>query len=251
MSKVSVYPDNESLISGAADFIADAAVQAITARGRFTLALSGGHTPQPVYARLATPGYRERLDWSKVQVFFGDERCVPPDDPQSNYHMVKTALFDEVPLPEANIHRIRGEADPEQAAADYAQVLERTFGGKAAAGGPPPEGFDLILLGMGDNGHTASLFPGLAVVTETERWVMAQYVEVVGMWRLTLTPVVINAARRVAFLVSGAQKAEMLHRVLEGPYQPVVLPSQIIKPTRGELHWLLDEPAAAQVRRKS
>ena len=251
MSKITVFPDKDSLISGAADFIAGAAVQAIEARGRFTLALSGGHTPRPVYARLATAPYRDRIDWSKVEVFFGDERCVRPDDPQSNYLMVKTALFDEVPLPEANIHRIRGEEDPEQAAAAYAQELQRTFGGEAAAGGSPMEGFDLILLGMGDNGHTASLFPGLAVITETVRWVMAQYVEVAGMWRITLTPVVINAARQVAFLVSGANKAEMLRRVLEGPYQPVVLPSQIVKPTHGELHWLLDEPAAAKLRRES
>jgi 6-phosphogluconolactonase len=251
MSKITVYPDKESLISGTADFITELAAQAIAARGRFTLALSGGNTPRPVYTRLATLEYRERIDWSKVQIFFGDERCVPPDDPQSNYLMVKTALFDQAPLPEGNIHRIKGEDAPEQAAADYADALQRTFGGAAAAGGPPPEGFDLILLGMGDNGHTASLFPGLAVVTEPLRWVMAQYVEVVGMWRVTLTPVVINAARQVAFLVSGANKAEMLHRVLEGPYQPVVLPSQIIKPTRGELRWLLDAPAAAQLRRES
>ncbi|MEJ2090893.1 MAG: 6-phosphogluconolactonase [Syntrophobacterales bacterium] len=233
MSKITVYPDKESLISGTADFIAELAAQAIAARGRFTLALSGGNTPRPVYARLATAGYRDRIDWSKVHL------------------MVKTALFDQAPLLEGNIHRIRGEDAPEQAAADYAKVLQHTFGGDAAAGNPPPEGFDLILLGMGDNGHTASLFPGLAVVTEPVRWVMAQYVEVVGMWRITMTPVVINAARQVAFLVSGANKAEMLHRVLEGPYQPVVLPSQIIKPTRGELRWLLDAPAAAQLRRES
>lgn len=248
MAKITVYPDNESLINGAADFIADAAASAIAARGRFTWALSGGHTPGPVYARLATAGFRERIDWPKVQVFFGDERCVPPEDPRSNYHMVKTVLVDRVPLPEANIHRLRGEDIPAEAAADYARVLARTFGGEAAAGEPPPEGFDLILLGMGDNGHTASLFPGLAAVTETARWVMAQYVEVAGMWRLTLTPVVINAARRVAFLVSGAEKAEMLHRVLEGPYQPAALPAQIIRPTRGELYWLVDAPAAARLK---
>jgi 6-phosphogluconolactonase len=251
MSRITVYPDEESLISGAADFIADLASRATAGRGRFTLALSGGNTPRPVYARLATACYRDRIDWSKVQIFFGDERCVPPDDPRSNYPMVRTALLDQVPLPAANIHRIRGEEAPEQAAANYAGVLQRIFGGDAAAGGPPPEGFDLILLGMGDNGHTASLFPGLAAVTETVRWVMAQYVEVVGMWRVTMTPVIINAARQVAFLVSGAQKAEMLQRVLEGPYQPVVLPSQIIKPAPGELHWLLDAPAAAELRRAS
>ena len=220
MPKITVYPDNESLISNAAAFLTELAVQSISERGRFTLALSGGNTPRPVYARLATTGYRDRLDWSKVQVFFGDERCMPPDDPQSNYRMCRTALFEQVPLPAGNIHRIRGEDAPDKAAADYAGVLQRAFGGNVATGGPPAEGFDLILLGMGDNGHTASLFPGLAAVTETVRWVMAQYVEVVGMWRVSLTPVIINAARQVAFLVSGANKAEVLHRVLEGPYQP-------------------------------
>jgi 6-phosphogluconolactonase len=250
MPKITVYPDNDSLISGAADFITDLAIRALAERGRFTLALSGGNTPRPVYARLATAEYRDRIDWSKVLVFFGDERCVPPDDPQSNYLMVRTALLDHVPLPPENIYRIRGEDAPEKAAADYTDVLQNTFGGDQIAG-PPTEGFDLILLGMGDNGHTASLFPGLVKVMETFRWVMALYVEVVGMWRVTMTPVVINAARQVAFLVSGANKADMLQRVLEGPYQPVVLPSQIIKPGSGELHWLVDEPAAAKLRRES
>jgi 6-phosphogluconolactonase len=251
MTKVSVYPDNESLISGSADFIAEAAAQAIAARGRFTVALSGGSTPRPVYARLATAGYRDRIDWSKVKVFFGDERCVPPDDPRSNYLMARTALLDSVPLPPGNIYRIRGEEAPEKAAADYTDVLQRTFGGDATAAGPPSEGFDLILLGMGDNGHTASLFPGLAAVTESVRWVMAQYIKVVGMWRVTLTPVIINSARQVAFLVSGAKKADMLQRVLEGPYQPVALPSQVIKPAHGDLRWLVDAPAAARLRRES
>jgi 6-phosphogluconolactonase len=248
MPKITVYPDNESLIAGAADFIADQAIRSIAERGRFTLALSGGNTPRPVYARLATPGYRDRIDWSKVQVLFGDERCVPSDDPQSNYLMARTALFDQVPLPESNIYRIRGEDAPEQAAVDYAGILQRTFGGDAAAGRPPPEGFDLILLGMGDNGHTASLFSGLAAVTEPVRWVMAQYIEVAGMWRITMTSVIISAARQAAFIVSGAAKAEVLQKVLEGPYQPVVLPSQIVKPTPGELHWLLDAPAAARLK---
>jgi 6-phosphogluconolactonase len=251
MSKITVYPDNESLISGAANFIIELAAQAIAARGRFTLVLSGGNTPRPVYARLATAGYRDRIDWSKVLIFFGDERCVPADDPQSNYLMVRTALLDQVPLPPGNIYRIRGEEAPEKAATDYADILQSTFGGDAVTGRSPLEGFDLILLGMGDNGHTASLFPGLTAVTETVHWVMALYVEVAGMWRVTMTPVIINAARQVVFLVSGANKAEMLQRVLEGPYQPVVLPSQIVKPVSGELHWLLDQPAAAKLRRES
>ncbi len=250
MPKITVYPDNESLVKGATDFIADQATSAIAERGRFTLALSGGNTPKPVYALLATPEYRDRIDWSKVLIFFGDERCVPPDDPQSNYLMVKNALLDHVPLPPENIFRIRGEDPPEKAAADYTDAIQDIFGGDQMAGAPR-EGFDLNLLGMGDNGHTASLFPGLAAVTETFRWVMPLYVEVVGMWRITMTPVVINASRKVAFLVSGAGKADVLQRVLEGPYQPVVLPSQIIKPASGELHWLLDEPAAAKLRRES
>jgi 6-phosphogluconolactonase len=250
MLAMTVFPDSESLVSGAAAFIVESGRQALAARGRFTLALSGGNTPKPVYERLARPGYRDRLDWGRVQIFFGDERCVPPDDPQSNYFMARTALLDKVPLPTENIHRLRGEAEPERAAAAYAEDLARTLGGEAGAGKPPPEGFDLILLGVGDDGHTASLFPGSAAVTEKKRWVMAHYVEIVGLWRLTLTPVVINAARQAAFLVSGAGKAEVVHRVLAGPYQPEVLPAQVIRPHGGELRWLMDAPAAAKLRQK-
>lgn len=249
MSTVTVYSDPESWVTGVADYIMDLATRAIAEHGRFTFAFSGGNTPRPVYERLGTEGYIDRIDWSKVQVFFGDERCVPPEDPQSNYHMARTALGDRLPIPAANIHRTHGEDPPEQAAAEYAEELARTFGGDAKKGGTPRDGFDLVLLGMGDNGHTASLFPGLAAVTESVRWVMAQYVEVVGMWRVTLTPVILNAARNVAFLVKGADKAEMLQKVLEGPYEPVVLPSQIIKPTNGDLRWLVDAAAAARLRR--
>jgi 6-phosphogluconolactonase len=248
MAKITVFPDSDSLSRGAADFIAESAMQAIAVHGRFTVALCGGNTPRPVYARLATSEYRDRLDWPRVQIFFGDERCVPPDDLQSNYLMARSALLNQVPIPPENIHRMRGEDDPEQAAGAYAKELQNTFGGDAAVGGPPVQGFDLILLGLGDNGHTASLFPGLAAVTEKKHWVMAQYVEVVGMWRLTLTPVVINAARRVVFLVSGPNKAGVVQEVLEGPYLPVVLPAQSIRPDSGELHWLLDAAAAARIK---
>ena len=248
---ITIYPDSEHWVAGVADFIVGLAAETIAERGRFTLALSGGNTPRSVYARLATPDYLDRIDWSRVLVFFGDERCVPPEDPRSNYHMARSALFDHVPLPAANIHRIRGEDEPDQAAAAYAAELQDTFGGDAVAGGPPPDGFDLILLGLGSNGHTASLFPGLAVVTESVHWVMAQYVEVVSTWRVTLTPVVINAAHHVAFLVAGAEKAEIMQKVLEGPHQPVVLPAQIIRPARGELRWLVDAAAAANLSRAS
>ncbi len=162
--------------------------------------------------------------------------------------MVRETLLDEVPIPVSNIHRIRGEEDPEKAAAAYGKEL-RTFFGVNAIDGSPRLGFDLILLGMGDNGHTASLFPGLPAVSERQRWVMAQYVEVVPMWRITLTPVVCNAAENVLFIVSGAEKAERLHDVLEGPFQPEVLPAQIIRPAAGRLLWFVDRTAAARLRR--
>ena len=182
-----VSADFESWVTDVTDFITEGASKALAERGRFTFAFSGGNTPRPVYARLASAAYRDRIDWSRVQVFFGDERCVPPDDPRSNYYMARTELCDNVPIPATNVHRIHGEGPPEQAATEYAEVLERTFGGNAKQGGPPLDGFDLVLLSMGDNGHTASIFPGLAAVTESVHWVMAQYVEVVGMWRVTLT----------------------------------------------------------------
>ena len=240
MSGLQVYPDLDALVTGAADYIADLAVRCIVERGRFTLALAGGSTPRPVYERLATSEYAGRIDWTKVQVFFGDERCVPPEDTRSNYQMARAALCDHVPIPAANIHRMHGEETPEQAALQYESDLRTILAG---------HGLDLVLLGMGDNGHTASIFPGLAAVTETSRWAMAQYVEVMGMWRVTLTPVVINKAGHVAFLAAGAGKAEMLQRVLEGPFDPVVLPSQIIRPAHGELRWLVDQAAAARLAR--
>jgi 6-phosphogluconolactonase len=243
-----VFPDRQALIDGAAAHIAELAANAIGARGGFTLALSGGNTPQPVYSLLATAPYVKSIDWSLVQIFFGDERCVPPDDQRSNYHMARRALLDQVPLPMDNVHRIRGEDNPEEAAAKYITALQKIFGGKSGAGAPDA-GFDLILLGMGDNGHTASLFPGLPAVTERSQWVVAQYVEVAGMWRVTMTPTLINAARNVTFLVSGSDKADVLSRVIEGPHQPIVLPSQAIKPANGQLRWFLDAPAAAHLRK--
>ncbi len=235
IAEVMIYPDAPALIAGATDFISTLAAEAIAARGRFTIALSGGNTPKPVYERLALA----RLDWARVYVAFGDERCVPPDDPRSNYHMARAALLDRVPIPATNVLRMRGEDPPEAAAARYADDLRNALGENGR--------LDLVLLGLGDNGHTASIFPGLATVAETSRSVVAAYVEVVGMWRLTLTPPAINAARRVAFLASGAGKAEVLHRVLQGPRLPVVLPAQAIRPSEQPAVWLIDAAAAAKL----
>ncbi len=247
MAQVSVYPDAGRLADAAAEYVASLAAQAVAERGRFTLALSGGGTPRPVYERLAAPALSARIDWARTQLFFGDERCVPPDDPRSNYAMVKEALLERAPVPAANVHRIRGEDDPERAARDYDALLERLFG--RSADGSPAEGFDLVLLGMGENGHTASLFPGSAALGEARRWAAAEHVAALDMWRITLTPALINAARQVAFLVCGAGKAQMLARVLEGPRQPALLPAQIVQPARGELRWMVDAPAAALLSR--
>lgn len=241
MTNLHVFPDNRGFVDGAADFIAGVADAAITERGRFVIALSGGGTPKPIYARLATADYRDRIAWEKVHVFFGDERCVLPDDVRSNYRMAREAWFDHSPMPPENIHRIHGEDDPAREALRYEQDIARLY---RSAGLPA---VDLILLGMGDNGHTASLFPGTAALRETKRWVVAQYVEVMTTWRVTFTAPLINAARYVAFLAEGAGKAQMLWNVLEGPYQPDVWPSQLVQPLSGELHWLVDAAAAAKV----
>jgi 6-phosphogluconolactonase len=245
MTNLHVFPHNRGFVDGSADFIADLAAAAIAERGRFVIALSGGGTPKPIYARLATAEYRDRIAWEKVHVFFGDERCVRPDDARSNYRMVREAWLDHARIPPENIHRIHGEDDPAREALRYEQEIAGLYRSTRL----PP--IDLILLGMGDNGHTASLFPGTAALRETARWVVAQYVEVMTTWRVTFTAPLINAARHVAFLAEGAGKAQMLWNVLEGPYQPDVWPSQLIQPVSGELHWLVDVAAAAKVKAAS
>jgi 6-phosphogluconolactonase len=238
---VTVYPDHQSFVCGAAAFIAELAAESIAARGHFTIALAGGGTPRPIYARLAAADHVDAIDWRKVHVFFSDERCVPPDDAASNYRMAREALLDHVPLPPANIHRMRGEQDPALAALAYEQDLHRLFRTSELPV------FDLICLGMGDDGHTASLFPGTAALREHERWTVAHYVEAVLAWRLTFTAALINAARHIVFLVEGAGKSETLWRVLAGPYRPNVLPAQLIQPRNGQTHWLVDAAAAARI----
>ncbi len=243
-----MFHDYETLIQAAAEKVVRLCTEAIEENGIFTVALSGGSTPRPLYALLATGKFARSIDWSRLHLFWGDERCVPPDDPRSNYRMVRESLLDGVSIPPVNVHRIHGDEDPDAAAAGYEQEL-RTFFGSAGADGPPRVGFDLVLLGMGEDGHTASLFPGLPAVSEQMRWVLAQFVEVVSMWRITLTPVVINAAKHLIFLVSGTEKANRLCDVLEGPFQPERMPAQRIKPVRGRLLWLVDEAAAGRLKR--
>jgi 6-phosphogluconolactonase len=238
MTAIRVLPDPQALAEAAARHVVEFAQTAIRERGRFSVALSGGSTPRDLHFRLSSPPLVDQVDWPRVHVFFGDERCVPPDDERSNFRMADETLLSKVPIPREQIHRMRGELPPEEAAADYERQL-REF-----SGDEPPR-LDLILLGMGDNGHTASLFPGLTAVRELQRWVVAEYVAEVGMWRVTLTPAVLNLAREDVFLVAGAAKAAMLRRVLEGPYAPDELPAQIVRPTEGEVIWMVDAAAAA------
>ena len=239
MTAIRVLPDPASLAEAAARHIVEQARSAMDAHGRFSLVLSGGSTPRDLHLKLASAPFKEEIDWARVHIFFGDERLVPPDDAQSNYLMAEETLLSRVPIPREQIHRMRGELPPAEAAADYERELKDFFGSE------PPR-FDLILLGMGDNGHCASLFPGCPAVREQERWVRADYIAEVSMWRITLTPVIINLAREVVFLVAGANKAEMLREVLEGPYAPDERPAQIIRPSSGELIWLVDAAAASK-----
>jgi len=240
MTAVRVFPDPQALAEAAARHVAESAQAAVDARGAFSIALSGGSTPRELHLKLASPPLVEQVDWSRVHVFFGDERCVSPDDERSNYRMADETLLSRVPIPRNQIHRMRGELPPQQAAADYERELRDFFKVE------PPR-LDLILLGMGDNGHTASLFPGLTAVHEQQRWVVAEYVAEVSMWRITLTPVIINLAREVIFMVAGAAKADMLRQVLEGPFAPDERPAQIVRPSPGEVAWLIDAAAAAKL----
>lgn len=235
--EVHIFANADKLAQAAAERFVETARQAIAQRGSFSAALAGGTTPQALYRLLAAPGFAPRVEWRRVHLFWGDERCVPPDDAQSNYRMAREAMLDHVPVPPENIHRIHGEAPPTAAAAVYEADL-RAFWGSL-----PPQ-FDLILLGLGDDGHTASLFPGSQAVFESERWTAAVYVEKLAAWRVTLTPVVLNLGLSVIFLVAGAVKAAALQRVLESAADAETLPAKIIRPEDGNLIWMVDQPAA-------
>jgi len=252
--EIVVLPDSNTIAHEAAERFVTIAREAIAAQGRFTVALSGGATPRPLYSLLASEAYRARIEWDRLSVFWGDERCVPPDHPDSDFGMARDLLLSKAPIPAGNVHRMRGEIDPEQAASEYEQIIRREV--PAAPGSPPglqdspgpgqadSPVIDLILLGMGADGHTASLFPGTPALHERTRLVVADYVPKLSAHRLTFTPKLINAAAHVTFLVVGADKAGTLRAVLEGEFRPDVLPAQIVRPVNGKLTWLVDRAAA-------
>lgn len=235
--RIEVVEGVSALARRGAELFVAAAAGAIAARGRFFVALAGGATPRPTYTLLADPGapYRDRVDWPRLEVFFGDERCVDPDHPESNYRTAREALLSRVPLAAGNVHRMRGELPPEEAARRYEDELRRVFG--LSAGDRPR--FDLILLGMGADGHTASLFPGTSALVETRRLVCATYVEKLGAYRLTLTLPVLDNARALVFLIAGADKSASLARVLRDEPDPSV-PAARVRPMAGSLTWVLD-----------
>jgi 6-phosphogluconolactonase len=236
MAEFRTYPDAASLARAAAEHLTNLATEAMTARGRFVVALSGGSTPRTTYTLLATERFTTRVDWSRVHIFWSDERCVPPDHPDSNYRMARETLLDKISIPAENVHRIRGELPHDEAAAAYQAELEAVLGVNGW--------FDLVLLGMGEDGHIASLFPGTTALEEHERPVVAVYMERLRAWRITLTLPLINAARHVLFLVSGAAKAPTLARIHAGER----LPASLVQPVQGQLTWLVDMAAAGRLK---
>jgi 6-phosphogluconolactonase len=238
MAEVKVFADAAGLYKAMAESVVALSEESLHARGRFSLVLAGGSTPKGLYEVLAAPPFCNALDWSRTYLFWGDERCVPPDHSDSNYRMAREALIDRVPIPTENLFPINGAIDPQEAALEYAGDVVAFFGDR-------PPAFDLVLLGMGDDGHTASLFPGTAAVHEKDQWVVAHHVPKLNAWRITLTPPILNAARDVAFLVAGEHKAARVCDVLREELDPDRLPSQAIQPASGRLTWWLDAPAAA------
>ncbi len=238
---IRVCADLDALSYAAAELFATAARRAVAARGRFAVALAGGETPRHTYEILAASPFREELPWQQIHIFWGDERCVPSDDPRSNALMARRALLDHVPVPAAQIHAISCGDDPQRSAVDYEQLLRTFFVSSEPR-------FDLVFLGLGDDGHTASLFPGSDALAEKKLWTAVTSKSGEEFSRVTLTLPCLNRALQVVFLVVGATKARVLHAVLaEGP-ETLPLPARLIKPTDGQLVWLVDGAAAGSPR---
>jgi len=243
--EIRILPDLSALYRAAAEAFIEEANRAVRARGVFHVALSGGSTPKGIYSLLVNDDtLREQMPWDETQFWWGDERHVPPDHPDSNYRMANEVMLSHASIPSSNIHRIHAEnPNASQAALDYETALRSAF----LLAPPAMPQFDFILLGMGSEGHTASLFPGTKALNETTRLVVSNWVGKLYTWRITFTAPLINNAQRVMFLIAGEDKALALKGVLEGPYEPAQLPAQLIQPTNGQLVWLLDPKAAAQL----
>lgn len=242
---VVIFSDGEKLSQAAAEYIVRLAHESIAAHGTFTLALSGGSTPKKLYGMLAAEPYRSQIDWPHVEIFWSDERCVPVDDPECNYNMALEVMLSKLQLEASQIHRMPAdEVDRDVAAQEYTREMQRIFGTNDIPA------FDLIQLGMGPEAHTASLFPHQESLHERERLVMPVSVPKPPPPRLTFTPPLLNAARHILFLVTGAEKADAVQAVLEGEQQPDEYPAQIVHPTHGDVTWMLDSAAARKLSQK-
>jgi 6-phosphogluconolactonase len=241
---VRIFNGMEALSKAAADLFTKTALHSVASRGRFAVALSGGQTPREVYRLLAGEPYREQVPWQQTHVFWGDERYVPRDDPMNNARMAFDAFLDHVPIPRSNIHSIPTEESPEQCAATYEKLLRCFFQDQRPR-------FDLIFLGLGEDGHTASLFPNTPILSDEERWVGDLYVAGQNAHRLTFTASLINQANLIVFLVFGSNKSHVLQQVLSGPFRPQDLPAQLVRPVEGDLLWLVDESAAFELQQNA
>ena len=237
MKAIKIFPDLETWTREAVTNFLHIANESHNKRGVFTVALSGGGTPKPVYREIGAAGNAKQLPWSDIHLFWGDERHVPPDHEKSNFRMVKEQLLDQISIPEGNVHRVPAEMEARMAAFSYEEVLRGIFDAEQ------PQ-FDLVFLGMGEDGHTASLFPHSAGLNEEDRWFIANFSPKKEEWRLTLTKNAINAARNIMVLVRGRSKAKMIADVLTGPMEPEEKPVQLISPTDGNMIWILDREAA-------
>ncbi len=243
--QLKILSDSDAMSRAAAETIVEHLSESLQTHNLYAIALSGGSTPKRLYALLATDAkLRKQIPWDKVHFFWGDERHVPPDHPDSNYHMVCEAMLSKVPVPTENIHRMRGEeSDAGKIAGDYEREIRRFF--KIEIAEMPR--FNCVLLGLGADGHTASLFPGTPALQEPTRLVMANWVPKINSFRITLTAPVLNNAERILFLVSGDEKADILQTVLEGPRTPHRYPAQLIQPKHGSVKWFLDQSAAKRL----
>lgn len=238
-----IQKDPVAVTAALAEWITHTIETALQKQDRFTWVLTGGNSPKALYDMLALSPYKERIAWNKLHIFWGDERAVPFADDRNNAKMTYAHLLNKVPVIPAQVHVMRTDTEPEQAALEYEKILHQYFGNDGKS-------FDLVLSGMGDDGHTLSLFPGTEVVHEKEAWVKAFYLTSQQMYRITLTAPVVNRASSIAFLTFGANKAKALYEVLEGSPDVDLYPSQLIKPRLGELHWFVDEAAAKLLKKK-
>lgn len=241
--KLHVFDNKEILTDNLAEWICDLVTETLKEQQSFSMVLSGGETPKILYQKLASEKYKSRIDWPRVRIFWGDERVVPFTDERNNAKMAFELLLNQVDVPPSQIHIMRTDLEPNFAVTEYRKMLHTYFDSTHHS-------FDLVLLGMGDDGHTLSLFPGSLIIDDNFHWVNSVYIEKQEMYRITLMPVIINKAKKIVFMIDGEKKAAVLEQVLEGAKKPSELPAQLIAPETGELHWFLDKEAAKNLHNK-